>query len=131
MEIGMRRLRAVWVAAAWTCLVLAGCPSGRQAGSGGGLSGREKGMRDAERDVQNGILKLKEYPPLPYSLAQIKYIRLLQERCGVGHEVVDRPGNDPELRAEVEAYNGVMNAAIRQKFGPDILAKLREEAGGP
>lgn len=90
-------------------------------------AGTEKGIQDAERDRDKGILKMKEYPPLPYSLTDIKYIKLLKERCGVEHEVLG-PGNDKELRAEAQAYNNIMSAAIRKKFGNDILSQLREEA---
>jgi hypothetical protein len=123
-----------------SCLVLGGCRGGdgvegRATTTSGGdrageLTGKAKGARDAERDLERGVLKLKEYPPLPYSRAQIRYIRLLKERCGVEHEVLG-PGDEQELRAEAAAYNGVMTGAIRQKFGADILAKLRAEADGP
>src|ERR1041384_7580386 len=90
----MNRSRAVWCLAAGAFLALAGCPESRRAVTGGGggqqaaqAAGRQRGLRDAERDVKAGALKLKESPPLPYSLAEIKYIKLLKERCGVGREV--------------------------------------------
>jgi hypothetical protein len=125
----MHQSRVVWPLAALACLLLTGCPDGRTAGTAAGVAGRQKGLQDAERDVQNGVLKLKEYPPLPYSLAEINYIKLLKERCGVEHEVLDGPsGKEQDLRAEAAAYNEVMSAEIRKKFGADILAKLREEA---
>jgi hypothetical protein len=139
----MSRANPIWPLAAGCCLAMlgGGCQppgtgggaSGRQAtqkaaeGQAGAITGREKGLRDAERDREAGILKLKEYPPLPYSLDEIRYIKLLKERCGVEHEVLGA-GNDQDLRAEAQAYNGVMTAAIRKKFGEDILARLREEA---
>jgi hypothetical protein len=128
----MSRSRVAWCLTVGACLLLAGCPDSQQAGSGGrqaaGATGRQKGLQDAERDVKDGVLKLKEYPPLPYSLQEMRYIRLLKDRYGVGHEVLSGPGNDPALREEVQAYNGVVNAEIRKKFGDDILTKLREEA---
>jgi hypothetical protein len=128
----------IWVVAAGCCLVVlsGGCQPAstegqatQKAGEGhaGGPTGKEKGLRDAERDREKGILKLKEYPPLPYSLDEIRYNKLLKERCGVEHEVLG-PGDEQELRAEAQAYNSVMTAAIRKKFGDDILARLREEA---
>jgi hypothetical protein len=131
MEAFMNQARALCCLAAGAWLMLAGCSNSGPAGNPSGVTGRQKGIQDAERDVQNGVLKLKEYPPLPYSLTEIKYIKLLQERCAVGHEVQTATGNEPELRAEVEAYNSVMTAEIKKKFGADILAKLRQEAGGP
>jgi hypothetical protein len=93
-------MRKALLAGAALSLVLAGCPDSRRAGTGGGVTGRQKGIQDAQRDLKAGVLKLKEYPPLPYSLAQIKYIRLLQERGGVGHEVLSGPGKEQDLRAE-------------------------------
>jgi hypothetical protein len=128
----------IWVVAAGCCLVVlsGGCQpanTGREStqkvgeGQAGGLIGKEKGLRDAEHDREKGILKLKEYPPLPYSLDEIRYIKLLKERCGVEHEVLG-PGDEQELRAEAQAYNSVMTAAIRKKFGDDILSRLRKEA---
>src|SRR5262245_33661323 len=120
-ETGMRGATAAWCLVAGSCLVLAGCGGGQSAGTEGDRagqpSGRAKGLQDAERDRQNGVLKLKEYPPLPYSLAEIRYIKLLKERCGVEHEVLSGPGKEQDLRAEAEAYNSVMTAAIKQKFG--------------
>jgi hypothetical protein len=142
MEESMSRSSAAWG------LVLAGFPDSRPAGTGGGgsgrpqaardaggdraddLTGRQKGLRDAERDVQGGVLKLKEYPPLRYSLAEVRSIKLLEERCGVGHEVLAGPGAVPGLRAAAEGYNGVMTAEIKKRFGADILARLRRVAGG-
>jgi len=130
----MNRSRALWCLAAGAFLALASCRDNRQdvpEGGAGGLAGRQKGLHDAERDVKDGVLKLKEYPPLPYSLAEIKYIKLLKERCGVGREVLSGPGKEQDLRAEAEAYNSVMTGEIKKKFGADVLAKLRQEAGGP
>jgi hypothetical protein len=135
----------VWCLAVWPCLLFSSCREGQPAGPSGAdtgrqqitqkadeehtspLTGKEKGVRDAERDREKGILKLKEYPPLPYSLTDIRYITLLKERCGVEHEVLGG-GNDQDLRAEAQAYNGIMSAAIREKFGDEILTRLRQEA---
>ncbi len=135
----------VWCLAMWCCLLLSGCRGGQPAASRGEdagrqhvaqkedekrasrLTGKEKGLSDAERDREKGILKLKEYPPLPYSLTDIRYITLLKERCGVGHEVLGG-GNDADLRAEAQAYNDIMSAAIRKKFGDEILTRLHREA---
>jgi hypothetical protein len=124
-EMGMNCVRAARCLVLAYCLVLAGCGDSQSAG----VRGAQKGTQDAERDRQAGILKLKEYPPLPYSLAEMQYIKLLKERCGVEHEVLSGPGQDQELRAETEAYNRVMTAAIQNQFGADILGKLRREAG--
>jgi hypothetical protein len=125
----MNRAQAAWCLGAALALMLAGCQDSRP---GGGVAGRQKGAEDAERDVKAGVLKLKEYPPLPYSLEEINYIKLLKERCHVEHEVLSNPSGDKEkdkeLRAEVEAYNSVMTAEIKKKYGADILDKLRKEA---
>ncbi len=128
----MSRVSLICTMVAGAYLALLNCGCGQPTNSGGmgqsaALTGKEKGIQDAERDRENGVLKLKEYPPLPYSLTDINYIKLLKERCGVEHEVLG-PGNDKELRAEAQAYNSIMTAAIRKKFGNDILTQLRQEA---
>lgn len=126
----MKCTRAAWCSMAASLLLNPGC--GTEGPSGDvESSGRARGRRDAAQDIKAGILKLKEYPALPYSAEEIRYIRLLQDRCGVGREVLDGPGDDRDRRAEVEAYNEVMSAAIRGRFGPSILADLRREATGP
>ena len=112
---------------------LLACTMARPAAKGKASAGelaaaRAQGKEVAETDVTNGVLKLKEYPPLPYSLQEIKYIKLLKSECGVERQVVQGPTDSPVIRAEVDAYNEVMQAEIRQKFGADILQKLREKA---
>jgi hypothetical protein len=83
----------------------------------------------AEQDLANGVLKQKEFPPLPYSLQQMKYIKLIKEECGVEWEVVRGPSDSKELREEVAGYNEVMRAEIGRRFGGDVFAKLQEKAG--
>jgi hypothetical protein len=89
-----------------------------------------KGTQAAEADVANGVLKQKEFPPLPYSKQQIDFIKLLKSECGVAWEVVQGPIDSQPLRAEVAAYNAVMRREIERRFGADIFQKLRERAEG-
>jgi hypothetical protein len=108
--------------------LLAGCQ--RQTGVVGGdtSAARTRGAEAAKQDIANGVLKDKEYPPLPYSLQEINYIRLMKAECGVEREAVQGPTDSPELRAEVAGYNEVMHAEIARRFGADIFEKMREKA---
>jgi hypothetical protein len=93
--------------------------------------GRAKGTAEAQRDIGNNILKLKEYPPTPAPAWQAKYVELLKERCNVEYEVVQGPpGISETLQAEVVAYNDVMKAEIERRFEVGILDRLRKEAEG-
>jgi len=89
---------------------------------------RAKGKEAAEQDLKKGILKQKEFPPLPYSLQQMKFIKLLKSECGVEWEVVQGPHDSKELRAEVDGYNAVMAGELRNKFGLDIFEQLYKKA---
>ena len=76
---------------------------------------------------------LKEYPPLPYSLREMKFIRLLKKNCNVGREVVklqrEKKGiPDKAVIQEVRGYNDVMKMEIKHQFGQDIFEKLRAQA---
>lgn len=110
------------------CLVVPGCLVDQAARQK--ADARALGTASAQADVANGILKQKEYPPLPYSLQQINYIRLLKSECGVEWDVVNGVPDSPALRAEVAAYNDVMRGEIARKFGADIFQKLHERAEG-
>ena len=117
---------AIWLGIL-TAFCLAGCemPVTVQSSDGGA---KEKGAREAAAEIAAGRLKIKEYPPLPYSLQQINFIRLIKSECGVAWEVVKGPPDSPALRAEVAAYNDAMRGEINKKFGADIFQKLREKA---
>jgi hypothetical protein len=125
---GLFMLPRIRVGIAAICLMagwLAGCES-RQAAEA--EDARAKGRQDAEHDIAGGILKEKEYPPLPYSLEEINYIKLIKNECGVQREVVNAPNDSKEIREEVAGYNEVMHAEIRRRFGADIMQKLRAKA---
>ena len=117
-------------------LVTSGCqPTTATFNSTGTIGGnaataREKGAREAKDAIAAGVLKLKEYPPLPSPAWQGKYIQLLKERCGVDYEVPQLPKgiSEADFIEEIRGWNGVMEAEIKKKFGDDILQKLREEA---
>jgi hypothetical protein len=105
-------------------LFLTGC-AGDPAKPG---NARQKGRLAAEDDLKKGTLKQKEYPPLPYSLQMMRFIRLIKSECGVEWEVVSSKEDSKELREEVAGYNEVMRAAIEKRFGPDVFARLQEKA---
>ena len=116
-----------------TLLLLAGCPAQQEVGppkvdESALTAARAKGKEAAEQDLKNGILKQKEFPPLPYSLQQMKFIKLLKSECGVEWEVVHGPHESKELRAEVDGYNAVMAGELRNRFGLDIFERLYQKA---
>jgi len=114
-------------AIALCAMVIAGCDARQDSAA---HDARAKGRRDAEQDIAQGILKEKEYPPLPYSLQEINYIKLLKSECGVVREVINAPQDSKEIREEVAGYNEVMHAEIQHRFGADIIQKLRAKAEG-
>ncbi|HZY86467.1 MAG TPA: hypothetical protein VFE78_16655 [Gemmataceae bacterium] len=113
------------IALALACgLVLSGCAADTaKAGNA-----RQKGRQAAEDDLKKGLLKQKEYPPLPYSLQMMRFIKLMKSECGVEWEVVSSKEDSKELREEVAGYNEVMRTAIEKRFGPDVFARLRKKA---
>ena len=110
--------------------LLTGClldPSGEGTSR---AAARDRGAREAAKAVAAGTLRLKEYPPPPASAVHGEYIKLLQEKCGVGYESLSLPPGiaEADFRAEVAGWNEVMTAEINRKFGAGILGQLREEA---
>lgn len=91
---------------------------------------RLMGMKAALADLEKGILKQKEYPPLPSPAFHATYTRLLRTECGVAWEVVNSPKYSEALRASVAGYNDVMRAEVEHRFGRDILKKLWNRAQG-
>ena len=87
-------------------------------------------MKAAIADLEKGVLKQKEYPPLPYPPHYQDYIRLLKSEARVEWEVVRSPADSKQLREEVDGYNDVMRAEIQHRFGSDIFQKLRLKSQG-
>jgi hypothetical protein len=88
----------------------------------------ERGKKAAEQDIAAGVLRLKEYPPLPAPAWHGKFINLLKTECGVEWLVVQGPADSKDLRDEVNAYNAVMRAEIERRFEPGIIEKLQKQA---
>ena len=88
------------------------------------------GVKAALADLEKGILKQKEYPPLPSPAFHVTYKRLLRTECGVAWEVVKSPKYSEALQASVAGYNDVMRAEVEHRFGRDILKKLWNRAQG-
>ena len=108
----------VWAVA--TTVLTAGCSP----------SGYDKGINEATEAVAAGVLKLKEYPPLPSPPGHGEYVKLLQQRCGVGYEVSSLPPGVPEADfiQEVRGWNEVIEAEVKRKHGAGIFEELNEEA---
>jgi hypothetical protein len=109
---------------------LAGCSLDSSGGATRRAAAREKGAREAAEAVASGTLRLKEYPPPPASAVHGEYVKLLQEKCGVGYESRGLPPGvaEADYVEEVRGWNDVMAAEINRKFGAGILGKLHEEA---
>jgi len=94
------------------------------------LSGRAKGTKDAASAISGQILKLKEYPPLPYPPSHQEYVKLLLEQCKVEYEVPQKPSGviETEFIEEVRGWNNAVEVEIKHRFGVDIFELLHEEA---
>jgi hypothetical protein len=121
----IHRIRIELTAITLCAMVMAGCDARQDSVA---QDAKAKGRRDAEDDIAQGILKEKEYPPLPYSLQEINYIKLLRSECGVVREVITAPKDSKEIREEVAGYNEVVHAELQRRFGADIIQKLRAKA---
>jgi hypothetical protein len=87
---------------------------------------RLKGMKAAIADIEAGKLKRKS-GSLPDPPWHRRYVQLLNEECGVEWEMLtDKP--TAKLIAEMGGYNDVMRVEIEDRFGRDILDKLRTKA---
>ena len=56
------------------------------------------------------------------------YTRLLREKYGVQSRAVAGCGVSPWLRSYVDAYDDVMTAAAKRKFGRDIFKESMDQA---
>ena len=132
-----------------TCLVLSGClPGGNSAGtfadSGNsnektavhGEKGIHKkiksdsalqGTEDAEVDIEAGKLFLWTLP-LPSPPWANRYHELAREK---GITLKATQTTEEFGSPYIEAYNRRMNEELDKKFGPGILAKLRQQAIDP
>ena len=93
------------------------------------LSAFETGAAVARQSIEQDILQLKEYPPLPYPPGHNFYVALLEKECGV-KGVVGKPGDTPEDQfiKQVQGWNSVMRPEIQRRFGEDIFERLQAEA---
>jgi hypothetical protein len=89
---------------------------------------RLKGMQAAIADLEKGVIKQKEYPPLPYPPYYPAFIRLLKSECGVAWEVVSSRTQSKDLRERMGGYNDLMRAEIEHRFGRDIFKNLIDRA---
>ncbi len=109
---------------------LAGCSLDWDGAGAGRAAARNKGAKAAAAAIAAGSITLRDYPPPPASAEHGEYIKLLRDRCGVGYEASDLPPGvaREDFVQEVQGWNAVMQAEIQRRFGPRILAELREEA---
>src|SRR5688500_8402589 len=85
-----------------------------------------EGREEARADIEAGDLILRTYGIA--TSGDSPYNRLLSERLGVKVRIVG--GCTPSLKTIVEttAYNDVMEAEIRRRFGSNALAEIERDA---
>ena len=85
-----------------------------------------EGREEARADIAAGELVLRTYGVA--TSVESPYNRLLSERLGVQVRIV--AGCTPGLKTIVEttAYNDVMEAEIRRRFGSHVLAEIERDA---
>lgn len=129
-----RRVRSHWSCAGLALVLTAfgiwNCPVTSGEVKPKANTARLNGMKAAIFDLEKGILKQKEYPPLPYPPGYIEFIRLLKSECGVEWEVIRTQTDSKDLREEVSGYNDVMRAEIQHRYGIEIFESLHKKAKG-
>jgi hypothetical protein len=85
---------------------------------------RLKGMKDALVDLENGLIKQKDYQDRPDSPSWSAFVKLTKE-YGVVWEKVKR---DVVTQEELGGYNSVMRVEIEHQFGQGIIEKLHKKA---
>ncbi|HVZ84751.1 MAG TPA: hypothetical protein VG893_13840 [Terracidiphilus sp.] len=84
------------------------------------------GRRAAERDLQRGVYKVVRFgitaPALPYFSA------LLGEKYGVKVDAWPACTASESQKDYADAYDAVSEAAIRQRFGHDVVGEAWQEA---
>jgi hypothetical protein len=85
-----------------------------------------EGRRAAEADLRAGRLILRSYGFV--ASGNPDYARLLLDRLGVRTKAVAGCVVDATIVAQTAAYNEVMKAAIRKRFGAHIFEDLAAEA---
>ena len=90
------------------------------ADSPAGAAARE-GRREAESDIRDGRLVLRTYGFASGGTASSQKVF---ERYGVRRQAVAGCVVSPAIVAETAAYNDVMKAEIRKRFGAAALAEI-------
>lgn len=86
----------------------------------------EKGRLEAARDIRDGRLILRTYGFAGGASSPAS--QRLYERFGIRREVVAGCVVNPAIIAETAAYNEVMKAEIRKRFGAKVLDELEGRA---
>jgi len=92
------------------------------------LPGFAKGVADAKDAVAKDKLLLKEYPPLPAPGWHGEHIKLLKEKCKCDYQVIGDQNLPKDQQEEIRGWNETMQAELRRRHGPTIIADLNKEA---
>jgi hypothetical protein len=92
------------------------------------LPGFAKGVADATDAIAKDKLLLKEYPPLPAPGWHGEYTKLLKERCKCDYQVIGDANLPKDQQDEIRGWNETMQAELRRRHGPTIIADLNKEA---
>jgi len=122
MLVGREAMILVVAGVIW----VAGCATEPSAVDESSASSRVAGAEEARRDIAAGRLELHAWGlATPQRSA---FGRVLRERLGVHlREVAGCCVGGDELN-QIQAYNRVMTAEIERRFGPGVVARLRDEA---
>lgn len=85
-----------------------------------------KGRIAAREDIKAGLLVLRTYGFA--AGARTTYAELLERKLGVRMRAVAGCVVSEDLIAETAAYNAVMTAEIKRRFGPRALDDIHREA---
>ena len=89
----------------------------------------EKGRLEARRDIREGRLILRTYGFAGGMSSPAS--QRLYERFGIRSEAAAGCVVNPAIIAETAAYNEVMKAEIRKRFGANVLDELEGRARPP
>jgi len=89
------------------------------------LPGFSAGRAEAEKDIAAGILKQRAFGKLVAWWEDVA--QLLQERHGIGYEIVAGCVVEQEVATRAMGYNERMNLEIQARFGRDVVSATFRE----
>lgn len=109
------QLRCVIAAILLAAVVGCGGKAGKTTGPSRSAA-YQRGHAAAEQAISQGVLKIKEYPPLPSPKANAEHVNRLKQ-AGIDYEACQCPPGTPEseFSEEVQGWNERMSEEIRRR----------------